>query len=152
MDFDTAWPAYEQQIRRLSVTQRVPGLDPDDVASEMAICLWKATNTYRAGTGPFGTYWWSLWLNRRSDIAAAHHAIKRVHGIPTDVLPERAYQQVLFPMPPTKDPLGRAVWGALAGGDTPKEVQRDHDLTRRRYYEIIRQWRTDEVREALQGD
>lgn len=152
MDFDTAWATYEGQIRRTSLTQRVPGLDPDDVASEMAICLWRATKTYTPGATPFGSYWWSLWLNRRSDIADAHYALKRVHGIPTEHLPEHTYEDALFPMPPTRDALGIAVWGALAGGDTAKEVQDDHGLTRRRYYDIIARWRTPEVRAALRQD
>jgi DNA-directed RNA polymerase specialized sigma24 family protein len=149
MDFDTAWAMYGPEIGRIALRQRVPGLDPDDVASEMSICLWRACRTFRPGATPFGTYWWSLWLNRRSDIADAHYALKRVHGIPTDTLPERAYDDALFPMPPTKDELGVAVWGALAAGDTPKEVQDDHGLSRRRYYDIIRGWQTPEVRAAL---
>ena len=152
MDFDTAWAVYEAQIRRVSHTQRVPGMDPDDIYNEMAICLWRATKTFTPGPTPFGSYWWSLWLNRRGDIAAAHYALKRVHGIPTEHLPERSYEDTLFPIPSTSEPLGIAVWGALAGGDTAKEVQDDHGISRRRYYDIIGSWRTEQVREALRPD
>lgn len=150
MDFDRAWARYEHEIGRLSKTQYVPGMDADDVASEMSICLWRATQTYKSGATTFGAYWWSLWLNRRSDIADAYYAIKRAHGVPVERVPERGYEPTLFPMPPTRDPLGVSVWGALATGDTPKEVQDDHAISRRRYYELIAGWRTDDVREGLQ--
>lgn len=150
MDFDLAWSRYGREIERIAHHQWVPGMDTDDVMNEMLICLWRATQSYRPALGySFPAYWWSLWLNRRSDITEAYKALKRVHGIPYEHPPERTVQDVLFPMPPTTDELGVAVWGALGLGDTPSEVQSDLGISRRRYYDVIRRWRTKAVRDHL---
>lgn len=149
MDFGEAYERYGAEIKRLSSSQYVPGNEPDDVANEMLVILWKACETYVPGRGAFGPYWWSLWLNRRNDITAAYHALKRVHGIPTEHLPELEYGMKMFPMPPETDELGRRVWGAIARGDTPKEVQTEVGISRRRYYAYIEDWRTEEVRGTL---
>lgn len=82
MDFRVAHGIYGPEIARISQNARVPGMDTDDVAQEMTICLWKASVTHDPAKGPFGTYWWSLWLNRRSDITGAHHAMKRITPSP----------------------------------------------------------------------
>lgn len=143
---------YASEISRLSMTQWVPGLDPDDIASEMMICLWRAVQTYKQGSIPFGAYWWRIWANRRDDITEAYYAVKRVHGIPTEVLPEGpAPVPQVFPLPPTRDPLAVRVWNGLASGDAPIEVQTDNAISRRRYYDLVASWRTDEVRRRLQG-
>lgn len=154
MSFAEAYEAYAQDIRTSALSQKVPGLDYDDVVSEMSICLWVATETYKAGSRTsFGSYWWSLWLNRRSDIAGAYHAGKRVHPILTDEpLVEGSYVAPEAPEPPTGAcAQDRVVWELLAAGDTATEVIADVELTRRRYYGIVGGWRNDEVRKSLRG-
>ena len=149
MDFPTAYARYAAEVARLSRTQRVPGLDAEDVENEMLIVLWKAVDSYVPAKGGFGPYWWSLWLNRRHDIASAYFAVKRIHPILTESVPDAGYGERLFPLPPDTDATGARIWGSLARGDTPKEVQEDTGVSRRRYYDYLRQWRTKEVRDGL---
>lgn len=151
MDFEATYEAFKDQIARLSCVQRIPEMEPEDVENEMTVMLWKAVDTHDDAKGPFGTYWWSLWLNRRSDLSKSYYAVKRVHGLPTGTVPDQSYAQKVFPLPPKTDALGRRVWGAIANGDTTAEVRRDQELSRRRFYQLIHSWRTEEIRRMLKS-
>jgi len=150
IDFDVVYDRHRGEIDLLSHTQRVPGLDPDDVASEMLVVLWKASQTYRPGATSFGTYWWSLWLNRRSDLAGSYYARKRVHAISTDQVPDSAYYDRVEPEAPVPTTaVGRLIWKLLAAGEPGTEIRSLTDTSRRRYYDTIQEWRTEEVRDLL---
>lgn len=150
MDFVEAYEQHREQIGRHARTVFVPGLESEDVASEMTVCLWNACKNYTPGKGQFAPYWWSLWLNRKADIIRSWNAEKRVHPIPVETLPETGYGEALFPMPPAEsDHLGCKVWLDIAVGYSPTEVRRKHHLSARRYYSLIESWRTDEVRRSL---
>jgi DNA-directed RNA polymerase specialized sigma24 family protein len=149
MDFDVVHQAYANEIQRLAYRQQVPGMDPDDVANEMLIVLWKASRSFKAEQGSFGTYWWSLWLNRRSDIAEAYHARKRVKAIPTGTVPDTVVYDPLPLLPPTSDPVEAMVWRLLAAGETGQDTRVLTEMSRRRYYDLLASWRTEEVRDGL---
>lgn len=153
MDFEDAYRQYRREIDRLAYVQRLPGLDPEDIAQEMVITLWKATESYRAERGSFGAYWWSLWLNRRSDLAGSYFTIKRVHGIPTETLPEAMVWDQHQPLPPKgSTDQQRRIWEAVAAGDTPQEVRDGEGISKRRYYATVHGWRSEEVHESLEPD
>lgn len=154
MDFQDTYALYRRDIRVSALSQKVPGLDYDDVVSEMDICLWRACETYKKGTGTsFGSYWWSLWLNRRSDIAQAYYANKRVHPVLSDEpLVEGSYVHPDAPKPPAgSSATDRLVWDLLAAGETATDTMDLIGVSRRKFYKTVRTWRTDEVRDALSG-
>ena len=150
LDFETAHAMYANEIRMLARRQHVPGLDEDDVANEMLIVLWRACDTYQpASATSFGAYWWSMWLNRRSDISGAHYARKRIRAIPVSTMPERAYMDPMPLDPPTSDPVEALVWRLLAAGESGAEVRMLTELSKRGYYSLIEGWRNEDVRERL---
>jgi hypothetical protein len=155
MNFQEAHALFRHDIKVSALSQRVPGLDYDDVVSEMTICLWRACETYKSGTGTrFGSYWWSLWLNRRSDIAHAYYAAKRVHPVLSDEpLVEGSYVTQMAPEAPQgASDADRMVWDLLASGETATDTMELLGMSRRRYYKTVKTWQTDEVRDALTGD
>lgn len=154
MDFQEAHALFKHDIKVSALSQKVPGLDYDDVVSEMTICLWRATETYKAGTGTsFGAYWWSLWLNRRSDIAQAYHAAKRVHPVLSDEpLAEGTYNMSVKPQAPAgASDVDRLVWDLLAAGETATDTMELTGISRRRYYKTIDSWCTEDIYEELSG-
>lgn len=154
MDFQEAHALFKRDIKVSALSQKVPGLDYDDIVSEMTICLWRATETYKPGTGTsFGAYWWSLWLNRRSDIAQSYHAAKRVHPVLSDEpLVEGSYTHREAPKPPAgASDIDRLCWDLLAAGETATDTMDLIGVSRRRFYGTVKKWRTDEVRDALSG-
>lgn len=156
--FEALYADYAQEIRRLSATQFVPGMEPEDVASEMMVALWKASQSYNPrGRLSFGQWWWTVWLNRRSDLAGIYHATKRIHPVPVEDAVLSAFDKpdsslAPFPRCPSDDPLDRNVWRLLAEGHNAREVITYTAITRRRYYAMIHRWRTEEVRERLRTD
>lgn len=153
MDFETAYPLYRREIKAMS-RRSFLDLDPDDVASEMTVTLWKATLTYDDSSGtPFGAYWWGVWKNRRADLAERYFAQKRVHPDlvpPDDPLLEREEVMVgRVPPPPGTTSTGQRMWHLLATGSTGVETRSLAEITRRVYYAQIEDWRTEEVRESL---
>lgn len=155
MDFDAVYPLYRREIQRASRRAFVYGLDADDIASEMTICLWKATLTYdecKTDT-PFGAYWWSVWKNRRSDLLERYFAQKRIHP---DLIPhghstldqiEVVERQV--PPPPGVTAEGAFVWALLAEGSPGVEARSLAEVTKRTYYAQIQAWRTQKVRDWI---
>lgn len=153
MDFQEAHRLYEAEILRLAKTQPVLGMDPEDVVSEMLMCLWKATQTWAPGKGSFGTWWWSIWLNRRSDINAAFHAAKRPLSYPTSHRPGLLDRQVMQRRDPDV-PTGSSardglIWRLIASGEPVSEILRLTETSRRGYYSLMKRWRTEEVRDDL---
>lgn len=152
MEYEAAYEQHREQISRHSRVTFVPGLEPEDVASEMMLCLWRACQTWTEAKGQFAPYWWSLWLNRKADIIRQYNAGKRIHPIPVETLPEPGYGVRLFPYPPEmSDPVGRLVWMDIAVGYTPTEVRKRHRLSSRKYYSMLAKWRTDEVLQMLRS-
>lgn len=150
MTFEEAYERFSREIRRLSYSQYVPGMEQDDVESEMLIVLWKAVQSHDPEKGPLGTLWWSMWCNRRRDLIEAYHALKRIHGIPVETLPEPIHHEpVSVPVPAFVSGYGLTVWQALAQGDTATEVKADLGLSNRAYYNLIGDWRRPEVRQFL---
>lgn len=151
MQFLDVYPSFKEDIAITALGQKVPGLDYDDVVSEMTICLWKACDTYTHGSATtFGAYWWSLWLNRRSDLTRQWYAEKRVRATPVENTPDGAYTSDLAPdAPKGATEQDRLVWDLLAGGDEPKEVQDALGISRRRYYNTVKAWRTETVENML---
>lgn len=157
MDFEKVYAKYAPEISLLAKSQRVPGLDPEDIASEMTVALWKATTSYQPDSGlSFGQWWWSLWLNRRSDLSEAFYASKRIHPTPMDPQAARDALEaedrvVVLPPCPSDDVLDNVIWRMLAQGSTATEVMTFTEISKRAYYSTIHEWRTPEVRRHLSG-
>lgn len=153
MEFSEVYEKYEPDIRVAALSQRVPGLDYDDVMAEMVGCLWKAWQTYTPGPTTFGSYWWSVWLNRRNDLTALANRMKRPkHVLISDVsiLGQQSYEMSQWPEPPAGTAeLERRVWDLLASGEPRSVVLEETGMSKRRYYDIIRGWRTEEVERSL---
>lgn len=157
MDFEVAYPMYRHEIDALSQRSFLD-LDPDDIAAEMTVALWKATQTYDPAKTdtPFGAYWWSVWKNRRSDLAEAYYARKRLHPDlvePHSDLLDHMYDPWTWPKPPPgSTPLGQILWTLLAVGNNAREVMALTEITKRAYYAQIASWRTEEVRDWLRAE
>lgn len=152
MDFSDVYRRYSDDIRVTALSQRVPGLDYDDVVSEMTACLWKAWTTFDPHKGTtFGAYWWSTWLNRRTNITVAAYRQKRPKTVLAgEYIPEGRYLMDLLPHPPSGSTRkARKVWVLLAAGMKPSEVMEEVGMSRRTYYDLIRSWRNDEVKGLL---
>jgi hypothetical protein len=148
------------EIHRLSYTQRVPGLDPEDVEEELTVALWRACTSYDPDSGAtLGQWWWSLWMNRKADLIDGYFRKKRLHPAPMD--PEEvvglvdALSPLLrtgdLPIPhcPCEGTTERRVWVLLALGYPGQEVRKVLSISRRRFYTIIDGWKTPEVKALL---
>lgn len=153
MTFSEVYEKFESDIRVTALSQRVPGLDYDDIVSEMVACLWKAWATFKEGTVRFAAYWWSIWLNRRSDLTAQANAFKRPKQVllsDLTILPQHGYSMARWPDPPAgTTELEQRVWDLLASGEPRSVVLEETGMSKRRYYDIINGWRTEEVEKAL---
>lgn len=156
MDFEAAYPAYRREIKAMS-RRAFLDLDPDDVAQEMTVALWKATLTYNDSSGtPFGAYWWSVWKNRRADLAERYFAQKRVHAdlwFPTASVLDGPVEEDRMPLPPPGTALsGQQIWRLLASGSPGVEARSLAEMTKRAYYAQVEAWRTEEVRDWIRRD
>lgn len=152
MEFSEVYERFRDDIAVTAIGQFVSGLDYDDVVSEMTACLWKAWQSHDPAKGPLGTYWWSLWLNKRRDLGITANAKKRPPTTPysPEYLPEGRYLLDLMPSPPEgTGPMGQMVWRLLSEGLKPVEVMNICGLSRRAYYTLIKGWRTEQVRNYL---
>lgn len=151
MNFEDTYRKYVSEITSIARRQYVPDMDADDVASEMTIALWKATQTYTDDFGaPFGAYWWGCWMNRKKDLLEAAGALKRPKTIAMSDTPHQLHGDVLIPEVPARSgSSGAVVWKMLACGQERKDVLTFTELSKRSYYVLLNQWRTDEVRESL---
>ena len=151
-EFSEVYEEYLPDIKVIALGQRVPGLDHDDVVAEMATCLWKAWGTWDDTKGAFGSYWWSVWLNRRSDLTQAAFRDKRPRLVLTDEVRGTGYTMGGWPEAPEgSDLVAQNVWNLLASGEPVKEVIHRTGVSRRRYYDLIRSWRSEEVRSILRS-
>lgn len=154
MEFSEVYREYASDIRITALGQKVPTLDYDDIVSEMFACLWKAWVTYSPCSTTFGSYWWSIWLNRRSDLTAQANAYKRPkHVLLPDlgILPKQpAYTMARWPDPPAgTGELEEIVWHLIASGEPRSVVMQRTGVSKRRYYDIISKWRSEEVESRL---
>ena len=152
MDFAEAHQQFKSQIRAVARSQRVPGLDYDDIVSEMLVCLWRAVTSWREdqGTG-FASYWWTLWCRRKATLVKAYYRIKRPITITVeDEVLDTAWCPQDIPLPPRGTTDEEAlVWMLVASGEPVKDILEAMGMSRRRYYEVIRSWRTEKVRTGL---
>lgn len=158
MNFSECYERYIDDIEATALSQYVRGYDYDDVVSEMIGCLWKAWKTYQPHRGSFPAYWWSLWLNRRSDLNEAAGRQKRpvlryvANDVLLDIVGDRVAEESAFPSPPQgAGMISVKVWTMLAAGYTAREVMEATGISKRGYYGIIRKWRTEEVKGVLTG-
>jgi hypothetical protein len=154
MDFREVYKNFCDDIKVTALSQHVPGMAYDDVVSEMTACLWKAWRSHDPSKGSFGSYWWSLWLNRKADIYNAFRRQKRPTTVPLppELLPDEALLTQIVPLPPKgSSHAAKLVWHMLATGERASDVIEKTGLTRRRYYELIASWRTKEVEDSLRA-
>lgn len=149
MEFSEAHEKYAHDIRVAALSQRVPGLDYDDVVQEMTACLWKACASYKGGNFP--SYWWSIWLNRKIDLIRRWTYRYPTAPILTDEPEHGSYEDSHIPPPPDGGELEHTVWGLLAQGYERQDVLALLQITRHRYYNMLRTWKRDEVREGLRS-
>lgn len=158
VDFQRVYTSRRAEIARLSRTQRVPGHDPDDVASELTIALWKACSTFDPAIGlTLGQWWWSIWTNRKADLIDRYMAAKRVNPVPMDADEITALVEALtpladradFPGCPSNDPVERWIWRLIGLGYEYQEIQRMTKTNVYRFYKIIESWRTPQIKGAL---
>lgn len=147
--FEEVYPGFRDDIATTALSQRIPGMDYDDIVQEMTACLWKAVQTWQDGAGAsLGAYWWSLWLNRRSDLTDAATARKRARLVPVPFPLDSTYVDRHLPAPPQgSEALDVLIWTLLAHGDPPGAVKALVGV--RRYYRAIHSWRTEAVWEEL---
>src|SRR5574343_1155103 len=153
-DFAAEYARRKNEIDRLAHTQRVPGLDRDEVRAELLQALWRAFQAYDPGKGTtLGQLWWAVWMNRKVDLIAAFFAAKSP-GPYTTTTDADFWTEVLDTMHPfidladlcpSTDRTERAVWALLCQGFTGIEVRSVLGLSVRRFYAIIDRWRTPEV-------
>lgn len=155
VEFGEQYERYKRQVKILARVQRVPGLDADDVETEMLLCIWRAVQTFDPSVGlDFGAYWWTLWLNRRSDITSAHYAEKRPRPLicTPDIIrsvADKSEAMVVVPACPTTGRAERIIWSALAQGRTVAQAMQEAEVGKRRFYDIVRGWRNSAVRRYL---
>ena len=151
MGFDEVYEKFAEDIKVTALSQRVPGLDYDDVVSEMSACLWIAWNKDKQPDMPFGKFWWSLWLNRKADLIRSSHRMKRpqnvIHVWSHELMDQNYLHELIPSCSGTR--LQQNVWKMLAVGYTPTEVQTCLGISRRTYYGIIQRWRTPEIEDVL---
>lgn len=130
----------------------------------MIECLWKARVTYAPSEGlSLEAYWWSVWINRKTDIIRYSYRRKREFGkeqlvsdewILENVDAEAAVGLTFLditdcPAPPTDDWLERQVWFLLSVGAATKEILALCHINVNRYHEIVDSWNTEEIRRML---
>lgn len=157
--FDAVAVRMRSKVKRHARNQRVPGMDHEDVESEMLLCLWKAWTTFDPDEGLLlEQWWWAIWINRKAGLIETYFAKKRI----TNTVPMTQHEIIDlldslspllqpgdFPECPSSDPVARTVWHLLASGYTGVEIRQLTEMGWRRFYRIIEGWRTGEVKAAL---
>lgn len=147
--FADEYARFKDDIEHSAGKQFIPGMERGEIVTEMLVCLWKASNTWRPSKGPFANYWWSVWLNRKYDLTKMHD---RHHGR-TEYTDDHALLEALCG--PSSDRVGpaapdgadaheRAVWNLLASGEQVNQAIQLAGISKRRYYQIIDRWKHDE--------
>lgn len=131
-------------IDRASRYARIPGMDADDVRSEMMVCLWKAHERHDESKGEIEGYWWSIWLNRRKDLIKYWSRRKPVltAGSLDDIdVPQKFTTQQ--PDPPLgSSSVERRVWAMIGDGAERKEILAVCGISKSTYYAIIHSWKS----------
>lgn len=158
---------YVQMLPRIEAhtrTQRVIGMDADDVRQELLITLWQAWFTWDPDeSSTLQQHFWALWLQRKADLIRYHLAMKRDARKDATVtfeahewealLPivtwEDLYEEGRVPACPEHEQLACSMWQLLARGSTAREVMQHLGISKRTYYRIIEGWRTPAVYAAL---
>lgn len=160
-DFAEVLSDRAEELARLSYTQKVPGLEREDVHQELVATLWKAWTTYTPESGTtLGQWWWVVWIRRKADLIEAFFARKnRFTTAPfTDDHLESLAVQIgdsmeplvsVSDLCPSDEPTAVALWVLLAAGFTNVEIRNLLGISVRRFYSIVDTWRTAEVRAAL---
>lgn len=149
--FEALYERLSPQIDRTLWSQRIRGLDIEEVRSFMVEQLWKAWETFDPSKGDehltVEKYWWRLWQNKKSkilrDLAAGIRAGDKDRVFEPDdpdLSPFRFIpDESLAPIPPcpvdTDD--HRYVWQMLALGYTAVEIRRVAGWTRTDYDEVM---------------
>ena len=87
--FDLAREAYIPMVKRYAWenSQKLPGVDPEDLEVELWEVLWIACNTYDPNAGAkFNTYFRTLVSRRFADLVKHHFAQKRHSNLYTESL------------------------------------------------------------------
>lgn len=146
--------------------QRIPGMEADDVKSEMLLALWRAHRSWDPAVGAtIEQYWWAVWTRRRVDLIAYHlrecrdvrreqlvphefwwwyedEATVEEHGRRLQRYPViRLDQDAVPPAPPGVDDKAAQVWGLLCRGYTRQDVLLRCDISKRCYYQILDRFR-----------
>jgi len=146
-----------EDIDKLAWRARIPGMDRDDVRSEMAYCLWVAWRKFdQTQCTDLGVYWWSVWLNHRANWIRSYNAQKRAakelpfsHDELIAMAPLTYPGQLVEPPDDVDDNISHTAWAMLALGYLPGEVQEALGLSNRRYYTLIDSWKTSNVHDWL---
>lgn len=163
--FRQLWDRHGPEVRRIaySGSQRVPGMDADDVFAEMAYCFWIARKTYSKSVGiPLMSYWWQVWVNRKNDLIRFAYRKQRDSRLTITVDDEwfidhfdsnlqfhSAIPQAVNSLTP-QHVVERRIWNMLAIGHTAKEIQDQLRIGHRRYVRILNKWRANPaLRERL---
>ncbi len=162
--FVPVYEAFEQVIRRTSYSSRTPGMDRDDIAAEMAYCLWVAYRRFDSTMGDFEpggafhSFWWSIWLNHRVSWIRRYNADKRAaaelpftHDELMAMSPVVYPGQLLAPPDIEDDEIAHCAWSLLALGYLPTEVRDALHLNNHKYYAMIDSWKTATVHDWLTG-
>lgn len=148
-DFDEVVRDYRGYIRTVAASQRLPGMDYDDVVSEMLHCLWKCHQTWDEELNPsFKNYWWRVWSNRRANIL--RDASRRIQPIYTDDYSSledlTAYDLEVLPEPPVgSSEQERALWFLIASGYQRKDIFALLRMSEWKYRNAMRKWRSHAV-------
>lgn len=151
MTYEDLHRSRRVEITKLAYTQKVPGLTADEVAQELSTALWKAWKTYDPTQGlTLGQWWWVIWIRHKATLIEAffRNKVEQVPMTPQELaaLAPVVLPNDLIPCPSTDDTAKR-VWGLLAQGFQITEVRAM--VGKRRFYQIIDQWRTPEVQALL---
>lgn len=158
-DFAILYAHRKSEIQRLSRSQYVPGLDPDDIETELRMALWKAHNTWDPSAGTtIGQWWWVIWTNRKADLI--RHWFARLE--PEDTMDPEVVTSMAADMPdrhsrsyaaPPEDfcELEVEMWRLLNDGWEMTAICQQLGIGRKLYYRILDSWRTEDLYDHLTG-
>jgi hypothetical protein len=152
MEFQEALARMDKRIRVACQRDRLPGLLPSEVRSEMLECLWRAAQTYEQDKNDsFDAWYFLLWNQHKARHLRSFFAQKRAQGheVLTNFEMEAFHPLIEGPEASDSTPpsfvagvVQRRVWAMLAAGYKPSEVRSMLNLSLRRYYGIIHEWRS----------
>lgn len=159
-DFRQCHVQLALRMERQCKTQRIPGMNSDEVYAEMLYTLWKAWETYDSEVGTsVEQWWWVLWVRRKSDLIESFFAHKRRMEVlvENEGLELLADAVIAVPGPeemhvvecPRHEGILTRLWHLLADGFTGVEVRKLLGIGVNAYYRSVDKLKTDDVRLAL---